>query len=152
MAMGTRTQRQRQEELWYRRNLGEAPGHPFYRRLNEALDEASFDEFCEARCCKFYHKKAGATLGAQWRRKLLHHQNSPDGVVNLGNRQIANDIRPFSHQPLHLSGGYFMRRRLPSGKGRLQDVLGEFAFRHLVDLPQYGFTRGRSRWAHEQDD
>jgi hypothetical protein len=57
--MGTRTQRQRQEELWYRRNLGEAPGHPFYRRLNEALDEASFDEFCEARCCKFTTRKLG---------------------------------------------------------------------------------------------
>jgi len=47
--MGTRKQRQRQEELWYRQDLAEAPGHPFYRRLNEMLDHASFDEFCEAR-------------------------------------------------------------------------------------------------------
>jgi transposase len=59
MAMGTRKQRQRQEELWYRRDLAEAPGHPFYRRLNEVLDEAGFDEFCEARCHKFYHEKLG---------------------------------------------------------------------------------------------
>ena len=59
MAMGTRKQRQRQEELWYRRDLAEAPGHPFYRRLNEVLDEAGFDEFCEARCRKFYHEKLG---------------------------------------------------------------------------------------------
>ena len=57
--MGTRKQRQRQEELWYRRDLAEAPGHPFYRRLNEVLDQASFDEFCEARCRKFYHEKLG---------------------------------------------------------------------------------------------
>ena len=57
--MGTRRQRQRQEELWYRRDLAEAPGHPFYRRLNEVLDEAGFDEFCEARCRKFYHEKLG---------------------------------------------------------------------------------------------
>jgi len=35
MAMGTRKQRQRQEEHWYRRDLAEAPGHPFYRRLRE---------------------------------------------------------------------------------------------------------------------
>jgi hypothetical protein len=35
MAMGTHEQRERQEELWYRRDLVEAPGHPFYRRLNE---------------------------------------------------------------------------------------------------------------------
>src|SRR6266481_2871166 len=59
MAMGTRRRRQRQEELWYRRDLAEAPGHPFYRRLNEVLDQAGFDEFCEARCRQFYHEKLG---------------------------------------------------------------------------------------------
>jgi transposase len=59
MAMGTRRRRQRQEELWYRRDLAEAPGHPFYRRLNEVLEHAGFDEFCEARCRKFYHEKLG---------------------------------------------------------------------------------------------
>ena len=57
--MGTRRQRQRQEELWYRQDLAQAPGHPFYRRLNEVLDEAGFDEFCEGRCQKFYHEKLG---------------------------------------------------------------------------------------------
>ena len=59
MAMGTRRQRQRQEELWYCRDLAEAPGHPFYRRLNEVLEQAGFDEFCETRCRKFYHEKLG---------------------------------------------------------------------------------------------
>jgi transposase len=59
MAMGTRRRRQRQEELWYRRDLAEAPGHPFYRRLNEVLEQAGFDEFCEARCRQFYHEKLG---------------------------------------------------------------------------------------------
>ena len=59
MAMGTRRKCQRQEELWYRRDLAEAPGHPFYRRLNEVPDQAGFDEFCEARCHKFYHEKLG---------------------------------------------------------------------------------------------
>jgi len=59
MAMGTRRHRQRQEGLWYRSELPEAPGHPFYRRLNQLLDKAGFDEFCEGRCRKFYHKKLG---------------------------------------------------------------------------------------------
>ena len=59
MAMGTRRQRQRQEGLWYRRDLAEAPGHPFYRRLNEVLEQAGFDEFCETRCRKYYHEKQG---------------------------------------------------------------------------------------------
>jgi hypothetical protein len=57
MAMGTRRQRRRQEKLWYRRDLAEAPGHPFYRRLNEVLERAAFDEFCEKRSRKFYHEK-----------------------------------------------------------------------------------------------
>jgi transposase len=57
--MGTRRRLQRQEELWYRRDLAEAPGHPFYRRLNAVLDHAGFDEFCEAQCHKFYHERLG---------------------------------------------------------------------------------------------
>src|SRR4029077_3548426 len=59
MAMGTRKHRQRQEGLWYRSELPEAPGHPFYQRLNQLLDKAGFDEFCEIRCRKFYHEKLG---------------------------------------------------------------------------------------------
>jgi hypothetical protein len=59
MAMGTRGRRQRQEEHWYRRDLVGAPGHPFYRRLNDVLEHAGFDQVCEARCRKFYHEKLG---------------------------------------------------------------------------------------------
>src|SRR5215470_17072524 len=59
MAMGTRKQRVRQEALWYRNELPEAPGHPFYRRLNAVLDEADFDTFCEQRGRRFYHEKLG---------------------------------------------------------------------------------------------
>jgi transposase len=59
MAMGTRKKRERQEGLWYGGELPEAPGHPFYKRLNEVLDKTSFDVFCEARCANFYHKKLG---------------------------------------------------------------------------------------------
>ena len=43
--MGTRKHRQRQEPLWYRAELAEAPGHPFYQRLNRVLEEADFDRF-----------------------------------------------------------------------------------------------------------
>src|ERR1700692_3745949 len=59
MAMGTRKKRQRQEELWYGRELPTAPGHPFYKRLNEVLDSADFDPFCETGCASFYHNKLG---------------------------------------------------------------------------------------------
>jgi transposase len=59
MAMGTRKRRERQEGLWYETELPTAPGHPFYKRLNEVLDKAGFDGFCEARCAEFYHEKLG---------------------------------------------------------------------------------------------
>lgn len=59
MAMGTHRRRERQEDFWYRGDLAEAPGHPFYRRLNEQLEQAGFDKFCEERCEKFYHEKLG---------------------------------------------------------------------------------------------
>src|ERR1041385_4695014 len=59
MAMGTRKKRQRQENLWYDGDLATAPGHPFYTRLNEVLDAAGFDSFCETQCGSFYHHKLG---------------------------------------------------------------------------------------------
>src|SRR6266851_2682155 len=59
MAMGTRKMRERQEDLWYGGELPIAPGHPFYKRLNEVLDNAKFDPFCETNCASFYHNKLG---------------------------------------------------------------------------------------------
>src|SRR5450631_349574 len=59
MAMGTRKQRERQEGLWYKAELPTAPGHPFYKRLNEVLDKAQFDAFCESSCAEFYHREVG---------------------------------------------------------------------------------------------
>ena len=59
MAMGTRKKRERQEGLWYSGEMPTAPGHPFYTRLNEILDQAGFDVFCEASCAGFYHARLG---------------------------------------------------------------------------------------------
>lgn len=59
MAMGTRKMRERQADLWYDGELPTAPGHPFYKRLNEVLDNAQFDRFCETSCADFYHQKLG---------------------------------------------------------------------------------------------
>ena len=41
------------------KRVASGSGHPFYNRLNEVLDKAGFDKFCEAACAGFYH----ATLG-----------------------------------------------------------------------------------------
>ena len=67
MAMGKR-KLQRQKELWIAAvDLPQAPGHPFYCRLNELLAEGmegpdgrvSFDVFAEGLCQKFYHDQVG---------------------------------------------------------------------------------------------
>ncbi len=57
--MGTRKKRERQDTLWYDCELPEAPGHPFYNRLNAVLETAGFDRFCEECCASFYHAKLG---------------------------------------------------------------------------------------------
>ena len=57
--MGTRKQRERQEPLWYRAELAEAPGHPFYRRLNQVLEKAGWDQYCEQQCREHYHESLG---------------------------------------------------------------------------------------------
>jgi transposase len=59
MAMGTKKARERQEELWYRSELAEAPGHPFYRKLEEKLKQTGFDLFTEKECQRFYAEKLG---------------------------------------------------------------------------------------------
>jgi len=54
MAMGTRKDRERQEDLWVAyTEMAVGPGHPFYVRLNEVLDGEGFDAFVEKVCARF---------------------------------------------------------------------------------------------------
>ena len=75
MAMGTRKQRERQEDIWIAHTeLASAPGHPFYQRLNELLEAEGFDQFVESRCAKFYAAKNGRpslTPGIYFRSLLI---------------------------------------------------------------------------------
>ena len=49
MAMGKRSKRARQEELWMATaTMVETPGHAFYDRLNEVLVEHDFDRRIES--------------------------------------------------------------------------------------------------------
>jgi transposase len=41
--------------------LAKGPAHPFYKRVNELLEEKKFDEFAEQECAKFYAEKMGRT-------------------------------------------------------------------------------------------
>jgi transposase len=55
MAMGRR--KPRQESLFVAADqLAQAPGHPFYQKLNALLDEAGFDRWVERRCRPYYEQ------------------------------------------------------------------------------------------------
>jgi hypothetical protein len=58
MALGKR-QRERQEMWVATTDLPRSPGHPFYRKLNELLVEAGFDDWIEQLCAPHYHEKLG---------------------------------------------------------------------------------------------
>jgi transposase len=60
MSMGTRKDRERQEDLWISHGeLAAAPSHPFYERLNDLLTREGFDQFVEGECARFYARKNG---------------------------------------------------------------------------------------------
>src|ERR1700691_1979413 len=60
MAMGRRRKRVRQEGLWTpTAALPVGASHPFYKRLNQILDEKKFDEYVETLCADFYAGEVG---------------------------------------------------------------------------------------------
>jgi transposase len=59
MAMGKR-RREAQQEFWIpTQDLPQAPGHPFYEKVNAILEHEGFDRFVERRCSKFYADRVG---------------------------------------------------------------------------------------------
>src|SRR5436309_6939414 len=60
MAMGTRSKRQRQEELWIAsRDVVQTPANAFYDRLNQILDKRQFDRHVERICRRYYKGPLG---------------------------------------------------------------------------------------------
>src|SRR5918996_2544086 len=114
MAMGTRKQRQRQEELWVTHaELATGPGHPFYTRLNELLEQEKFDEFAETECARFYAEigRPSLTPGTYFRLLLIGYFEGIDserGIAwraadSLGLRQflrVGLDEAPPEHTTL----------------------------------------------------
>jgi transposase len=95
MAMGTRKQREKQEDIWMAHTeLPSAPGHPFYQRLNELLEGEKFDEFVEKRCAKFYAAKYGRpslTPGIYFRSLLLGYFEGIDSERGIA-WQLADSL------------------------------------------------------------
>src|SRR6266404_6332816 len=88
MAMGTRRRRQRQEQIWISHDeVAKGPGHPFYKKVNELLEEAKFDDFAEKECAKFYAANNGrpsVTPGIYFRLLLLGYFEGIDSELGIG--------------------------------------------------------------------
>ncbi len=95
MGMGTRKDRQRQEQLWVTHTeLVSGPGHPFYKRLNRLLDAEEFDEFCEAECARFYADNNGRpslTPGTYFRLMLVGYFEGIDSERGIAWR-VADSL------------------------------------------------------------
>src|SRR3989475_4700575 len=93
MAMGTRKDREEEEELWVPHTaLPKGASHPFYQRLNQLLEESHFDEFVEGRCQRFYAKKRGRPSlvpGVYFRLLLIGYFEGIDSERGMAWR--AND-------------------------------------------------------------
>ena len=58
MALGKR--KREQQQMWVATNaLPKSPGHVFYRKLNQLLDEAGFDKHAEELCHPYYAERKG---------------------------------------------------------------------------------------------
>src|ERR1039457_3631894 len=83
MAMNKRSGGGQDEDIWVAlTGLAGAPGHPFYRRLNELLEGAGFDEFVEGLCARFYHARLGRPSlmpGVYFRALLIGYFEGIDG-------------------------------------------------------------------------
>lgn len=99
MSMGRR-QREAQEEFWVvAAELPRSPGHPFYERLNELLDESGFDPFCEQTCEKFFADKMGRPSippGVYFRMLMVGHFEKLDSERQIAWRcSDSNSLRAF---------------------------------------------------------
>src|SRR5919112_2489089 len=102
MSMGTRKDRQRQEQLWVAHaELASGPGHPFYKRLNELLDQEKFDTFAEGECARFYASRNGRPSlppGTYFRLLLIGYFEGIDSERGIAWRAADSlALRQFLH-------------------------------------------------------
>ncbi len=109
MAMGRRP-RERQEALFIAsEGLGQSPGHPFYRKLNELLAEAGFDRWIEGRCQRYYateenRGQPSIPPGVYFRMLLVGYFEDIDSQRGIAWRCADSlSLRQFLGVPLHES-------------------------------------------------
>jgi transposase len=104
--MAIRTRQTDQRPLWIATSdLPTSPGHPFYTRLNAALDAAKFDPFVEGLCQRFYAPTMGRPSlapGRYFRLLLLGYFEGIDAERGIAWRAADSlAVREFLRLGLH---------------------------------------------------
>jgi transposase len=100
MAMGTRRQRERQQDLWMATgDVVQTPGNAFYDRLNAILAGQKFDQRVEHLCRKFYKSQYGRpsmTPGVYFRALLIGYFEGLDSERGIAWRSADSlSLRKF---------------------------------------------------------
>jgi len=96
MAMGTRKQRERQQELWVASSeIVQTPGNAVYDQLNAILKKHNFDGVVEQLCRKFYKKsrlgRPSITPGVYFRSLLIGYFEGLDSERGIAWR-VADSL------------------------------------------------------------
>ena len=147
MAMGKR-KTERQQELWIAAaDLPEAPGHPFYRKLNGLLDESGFDPFVEGLCQKFYHDELGRPSvppGVYFRMLLIGYFEGIDSERGIAWRcDDSRTLRDFlGYDPKEVTPDHSSLSRI---RQRMDvETHGEVFTWVLKRLAEKGLLKGRT--------
>jgi transposase len=145
MALGKRIPKQ--DELFIpTAKLATGPGHPFYKKVNQVLGEAGFDEFVEKLCAPYYKEggRPGIPPGVYFRMLFIGYFEGLDsqrGIAwrcadSLGLRAFLG-IGMSEETPVHASMT-IIRQRLPE---LVFDKVFVFV---LALLEEKGLLRGQS--------
>jgi transposase len=103
MAMGKRKEVE-QPLFLVTAKLSHSPAHPFYRALNQLLDQHGFDRFVQERCEQFYHEKLGRPSlapGVYFRCLLIGYFEGIDSERGIAWRSADSlSLRSFLSIPL----------------------------------------------------
>jgi transposase len=147
MAMGKRAT-ERQQELWVATtDIPDAPGHPFYRKLNQLLAEHGFDPLVEGLCQKFYHDDLGRPSvppGVYFRMLLIGYFEGIDSERGIAWRcDDSRTLRDFL--------GYEIKKATPDHsslskiRGRIDLETHQEVFTWVLKvLAQKGLLKGKT--------
>src|SRR5271169_1153576 len=128
-------------------DIPEAPGHPFYRKLNQLLAEHGFDPLVEGLCQKFYHDDLGRPSvppGAYFRMLLIGYFEGTDSERGIAWRcDDSRTLRDFL--------GYEIKKATPDHtslckiRGRIDLETHREVFSWVLKvLAQKGLLKGKT--------